>query len=102
MAGDVRIYHKDSFSGVILEQLGFARPAEQDLPDFAEKGVTKERIPAMDGDMMFYFTYETGDKEATSEKTRLTSEKSSVTSENERFLELSFEHTFPQAYILFG
>ncbi|MGB2992005.1 MAG: iron-siderophore ABC transporter substrate-binding protein [Paenisporosarcina sp.] len=65
MAGDVRIYHKDSFSGVILEQLGFARPAEQDLPDFAEKGVTKERIPAMDGDIMFYFTYETGDKEAT-------------------------------------
>jgi iron complex transport system substrate-binding protein len=65
MAGDVRIYHKDSFSGVILEQLGFARPEEQDLPDFAEKGVTKERIPAMDGDIMFYFTYETGDKEAT-------------------------------------
>lgn len=64
MAGDVRIYHKDSFSGVILEQLGFARPTEQDLPDFAEKGVTKERIPAMDGDILFYFTYETGDKEA--------------------------------------
>ncbi len=64
MAGDVRIYHKDSFSGVILEQLGFARPEEQDLPDFAEKGVTKERIPAMDGDILFYFTYETGDKEA--------------------------------------
>ena len=65
MAGDVRIYHKDTFSGVILEQLGFARPAEQDINDFAEKGLTKERIPAMDGDIMFYFTYETGDKEAT-------------------------------------
>ncbi|EPD49692.1 iron-siderophore ABC transporter substrate-binding protein [Paenisporosarcina sp. FSL H8-0542] len=65
MAGDVRIYHKDTFSGVILEQLGFARPAEQDVADFAEKGVTKERIPAMDGDILFYFTYETGDKEAT-------------------------------------
>lgn len=65
MAGDVRIYHKDSFSGVILEQLGFARPAEQDIADFAEKGVTKERIPAMDGDIMFYFTYEQGDNEAT-------------------------------------
>ncbi len=64
MAGDVRIYHKDTFSGVILEQLGFARPAEQDINDFAEKGLTKERIPAMDGDIMFYFTYETGDKEA--------------------------------------
>jgi iron complex transport system substrate-binding protein len=64
LAGDVRIYHKDSFSGVILEQLGFARPAEQDKDDFAEKGVTKERIPAMDGDVLFYFTYETGDGEA--------------------------------------
>ncbi|WP_064092916.1 ABC transporter substrate-binding protein [Rossellomorea aquimaris] len=64
MAGDVRIYHKDSFSGVILDQIGFARPESQDVDDFAEKGVTKERIPAMDGDVLFYFTYETGDGEA--------------------------------------
>lgn len=64
LAGDVRIYHKDSFSGVILDQLGFARPEGQDVDDFAEKGVTKERIPAMDGDVLFYFTYETGDGEA--------------------------------------
>lgn len=64
MAGDTRIYHKDSFSGVILEQLGFARPAEQDKNDFAEKNATKERIPAMDGDVIFYFTYDTGDGEA--------------------------------------
>ncbi|OLN22574.1 iron siderophore-binding protein [Domibacillus antri] len=64
MAGDTRIYHKDSFSGVILEQLGFARPAEQDKPDFAETNATKERIPAMDGDVIFYFTYDTGDGEA--------------------------------------
>jgi iron complex transport system substrate-binding protein len=64
LAGDVRIYHKDSFSGVILDQLGFARPESQDVNDFAEKGVTKERIPAMDGDILFYFTYETGDGEA--------------------------------------
>jgi iron complex transport system substrate-binding protein len=65
MTGDVRIYHKDTFSGVILEQLGFARPESQDVDDFAERGVTKERIPAMDGDILFYFTYEVGDKEAT-------------------------------------
>ncbi|WP_335869817.1 ABC transporter substrate-binding protein [Bacillus sp. 2205SS5-2] len=65
MAGDVRIYHKDSFSGVILEQIGFARPESQNVDDFAEKGVTKERIPAMDGDILFYFTYEPGDGEAT-------------------------------------
>ncbi|MBB3908432.1 ABC transporter substrate-binding protein [Anoxybacteroides rupiense] len=64
MAGDVRIYHKDSFSGIILDQLGFARPESQNVNDFAETGVTKERIPAMDGDILFYFTYETGDGKA--------------------------------------
>lgn len=64
MAGDVRIYHKDSFSGVILEQIGLARPESQDKEDFAEKGVTQERIPAMDGDILFYFTYEEGDGKA--------------------------------------
>ncbi|WP_409299360.1 ABC transporter substrate-binding protein [Peribacillus sp. SCS-26] len=65
MPGDVRIYHKDSFSGVVLDQVGFARAEGQDANDFAEKNVTKERIPAMDGDMIFYFTYEEGGGEAT-------------------------------------
>lgn len=64
-AGDVRIYHKDSFSGVILDQLGFARPESQDVNDFAEKNATKERIPAMDGDILFHFSYETGEGDAT-------------------------------------
>lgn len=64
IAGETRIYHKDSFSGVILEELGFARPAEQDVNDLAEMNATKERIPAMDGDVLFYFTYDTGDGEA--------------------------------------
>ncbi|WP_221569060.1 ABC transporter substrate-binding protein [Alkalihalobacillus sp. TS-13] len=63
LAGNSRIYFKDSFSGVILEQIGFQRPESQDKPDFAEE-VTKERIPDMEGDILFYFTYETGDKEA--------------------------------------
>ncbi|WP_227396458.1 ABC transporter substrate-binding protein [Jeotgalibacillus aurantiacus] len=63
LAGDTRIYHKDSFSGIILDQLGFARPEEQDIDDFAEDGVTKERVGAMEGDVLFYFTYETGDGE---------------------------------------
>ena len=64
MAGDVRIYHKDTFSGVILEQIGLKRPESQNVDDFAERNATKERIPAMDGDILFYFTYETGDGEA--------------------------------------
>ncbi|AQQ54584.1 ABC transporter substrate-binding protein [Planococcus lenghuensis] len=58
MPDDVRIYHKDSFSGIILDEIGLARPESQDVPDFAAKGVTKERVPEMDGDVIFYFTYE--------------------------------------------
>ena len=65
MAGDVRIYQKDSFSGVILDQLGFARPESQNVNEFAIKGATKEQMPLMDGDILFYFTYETGDQAAT-------------------------------------
>ncbi|WP_391560508.1 ABC transporter substrate-binding protein [Robertmurraya sp.] len=65
LAADVRIYQKDSFSGVVLDQLGFARPESQDVNEFAIKGATKEQIPLMDGDTLFYFTYETGDGAAT-------------------------------------
>lgn len=64
MGGEVRIYQKDTFSGVILEEIGFARPESQDVDEFALKGVTKEMIPQMEGDILFYFTYETGDGEA--------------------------------------
>ncbi|PFA23007.1 iron(III) dicitrate-binding protein [Bacillus cereus] len=54
--GDVRIYQKNSFSGVVLNDIGFKRPPLQDKDDFAIKGVTKEQIPDMDGDYLFYFT----------------------------------------------
>ena len=64
MGGEVRIYQKDTFSGVILEQIGFARPESQNVDEFAIRGVTKEMIPQMEGDVLFYFTYETGDGEA--------------------------------------
>ncbi|GAA4718159.1 ABC transporter substrate-binding protein [Brevibacillus fulvus] len=63
MPGKVRIYYKDTFAGVILNELGFARPDSQNKEDFAAE-VTKERIPEMDGDMLFYFVYETGDNKA--------------------------------------
>ncbi|MDQ0350217.1 iron complex transport system substrate-binding protein [Alkalibacillus filiformis] len=63
MSGDVRIYYKDSFPGIILDEIGLARPEAQDVDDFAATGVTKERIDEMEGDVIFYFTYETGDGE---------------------------------------
>lgn len=62
MPGHARIYYRDTFAGGILDTLGFARPASQDRMAFADQ-VTKERIPEMDGDRLFYFVFETGDGE---------------------------------------
>ncbi len=47
--GDVRIYQKNSFSGVVLNDIGFKRPPLQDKDEFAIKGITKEQIPNVDG-----------------------------------------------------
>jgi iron complex transport system substrate-binding protein len=62
LASQIRIYQLDSFSGVLLSQLGFARPEIQNVDSFAIK-TGKESIPDMDGDRIFYFTYESGDGE---------------------------------------
>ncbi|GAB2703691.1 ABC transporter substrate-binding protein [Paenibacillus thermoaerophilus] len=64
MPGDTRIYYKDTFAGIILEQIGFKRPDSQNKNEFAATKVPKERTPEMDGDIIFYFTYETGNGEA--------------------------------------
>jgi len=58
----VRIYQKQTFAGVLLDQLGLARPAAQDKDSFIEV-MSKERIPDMDGDVMFYFVTETPGKD---------------------------------------
>lgn len=60
IAGQNYAYNNDSFSGSILRDIGFARPAAQDKPGLAEP-ITKERIPELDGDRLLYFSYETGD-----------------------------------------
>ncbi len=57
-----RIYYKDTFSGLILDQIGFQRPPAQDKNEFAEE-VTKERIPDMEGDRIFYFSSDLKDAE---------------------------------------
>ncbi|ABD55039.1 ABC transporter substrate-binding protein [Jannaschia sp. CCS1] len=62
LAAHIRIYQLDSFSGVILSNLGFARPAIQDVEDFAMR-VGRESIPDMDGDRIFHFTYDNGNGE---------------------------------------
>ncbi|WP_417689175.1 ABC transporter substrate-binding protein [Roseibium sp.] len=58
--GQIRIYQLDSFSGVLLKDIGFKRPANQNVEEFAIR-TGKESIPQMDGDRIFYFTYDTGD-----------------------------------------
>ncbi|NOU72526.1 ABC transporter substrate-binding protein [Paenibacillus sp. LMG 31458] len=63
MPGKVRIYMKDTFSGVILNKLGFERPASQNQDKFADD-LTKERIPDMNGDILFYFTWDNEKGEA--------------------------------------
>ncbi len=60
LPSQIRIYQKDSFSGVVLSQLGFARPEIQNVDKFAIK-TGKESIPDMDGDRIFYFTWDSGD-----------------------------------------
>lgn len=56
MPDHARIYLNDSFSGAILKDAGLGRPQSQDKPNVFER-VTEERIPDMDGDVIFSFYY---------------------------------------------
>lgn len=58
-----RIYYIKTFAGLALEQIGFQRPEAQNKDDFAQE-VTKERIPEMDGDRIFYFSNDKDEAEA--------------------------------------
>jgi iron complex transport system substrate-binding protein len=49
---EVRIYLKANFLGTILEDVGLPRPPPQDDDEFTTTA-TDERIPALDGDVMF-------------------------------------------------
>lgn len=63
LAAQIRIYQLDTFSGVILKDLGFHRPENQNVEEFAIR-TGKESIPDMDGDRIFYFTFDQGNGEA--------------------------------------
>lgn len=65
MAGKTRVYHTNSFSGIIFDQLGLARnDMTKNAKDNFVDEITKERLPEADADRLFYFTYETGDDKA--------------------------------------
>lgn len=66
MAGKTRIYLGDTFTGLAFSKLGITRPDSQmGYKDTFVEEITKERIPEVDADMLFYFTYETGDGKGT-------------------------------------
>ncbi|MBM7565123.1 ABC transporter substrate-binding protein [Paenibacillus sacheonensis] len=64
MPDKTRIYYNETFSGMVLDKLGFARPAAQSKDGFADD-VNKDRIPDMDGDILFYFMYNPDGSDAT-------------------------------------
>ncbi|ULL18629.1 iron-siderophore ABC transporter substrate-binding protein [Paenibacillus sp. H1-7] len=57
VADKVRVYYQDTFAGGILKKVGLKRPAAQDKETFADI-ISRERMPELDGDIMFYFTLE--------------------------------------------
>jgi len=66
MAGKIRIYLEDSFTGIAFSKLGLTRPeSQQGYADRFAEEITRERLPEADADRIFYFTYETGDGKGT-------------------------------------
>ena len=58
--GQTYLYLKGSFLGHVLADAGFTRPPQQDA-DGLSLAVGRESIPDMDGDRIFWLTYDTGD-----------------------------------------
>lgn len=65
-AGKARVYYKQNFAGIVLDQLGFARTEAQNKEEFAEE-ITKEQISVLDGDVLFYFASDRSGETAASE-----------------------------------
>ncbi|WP_249866322.1 ABC transporter substrate-binding protein [Paenibacillus konkukensis] len=61
--GKTRIYFNDTFAGFMMKKIGFQRPQAQDKETFADE-INKERIPDMEGDILFYYTWDNDKKEA--------------------------------------
>ncbi|UHA72233.1 ABC transporter substrate-binding protein [Paenibacillus sp. 481] len=59
LPNSARVYYKDSFAGVMVEQLGFARPEPQNKQKHSAR-VKQERIPDLDGDVLFFSMSEEG------------------------------------------
>lgn len=57
--GPTRLMGNESFIGIVLTDMGIARPAAQDIDDFAVE-IGEEQIRKADGDHIFVTTYSAG------------------------------------------
>ena len=64
IAGPTRLYQSNSYSGVVLDDIGFERPESQvsDDPEVTMKDVSPEEIDQADADLIFVTTADTPDK----------------------------------------
>lgn len=65
MPAEIRVYGPDSFSGIVMRDIGLGRPERQLLADKEDKRMDKvspERIAEVDGDIIFVCAY--GEKAA--------------------------------------
>ncbi|GGG06038.1 iron siderophore-binding protein [Paenibacillus abyssi] len=75
MDGKTRVYHTNTFSGVIFDKLGLARTEmTKNAKDAFVDEITKERLPEADADRLFYFTYDTGDGKGNHTETEWTND----------------------------
>jgi iron complex transport system substrate-binding protein len=65
--GPTRLYLKDTYSGIVLDDAGLARPKPQDTIGFALE-ISEENIRQADADKIFVTTYE--DEEGLAQRTR--------------------------------
>jgi iron complex transport system substrate-binding protein len=61
MDGPTRLMGNDSFTGIVLSDMGLARPKEQDVDDFAVE-IGEEEIRKADGDHLFVTAYADGEQ----------------------------------------
>ncbi|MFX3634849.1 MAG: ABC transporter substrate-binding protein [Candidatus Pristimantibacillus sp.] len=75
MGGKTRVYHTDTFSGIILNQIGIARnDMTVNAKDQFVDEITKERLPEVEAHRLFYFTYDVGDGKGTDQETEWTND----------------------------
>ncbi|CAM3756952.1 ABC transporter substrate-binding protein [Tsukamurella strandjordii] len=68
MPGKTRLYANKSLIGVILQDAGLPRPADQNVDELAVE-ISLENLPKADGDYLFYSSY--GKPDVTGESTAL-------------------------------